>query len=82
LAKVLAGAQRSAHLVHQLLSLARHGADVKLQTLDVAALAREVAREWTPRAVATGVDLGYEGEDRLMAEGEKLMLHEALSNLL
>ena len=82
LAKVLAGAQRSAHLVHQLLSLARHGVDVKLQTLDVAALAREVAREWTPRAVAAGVDLGYEGEDSLMAEGEKLMLREALSNLL
>ena len=82
LAKVLAGAQRSAHLVHQLLSLARNETDVKLQALDVAALAREVAREWTPRAVAAGVDLGYEGEDSLMAEGEKLMLHEALSNLL
>ncbi|WP_296502136.1 sensor histidine kinase [Rhodoferax sp.] len=82
LTKVLAGAQRSAHLVHQLLSLARNEADVKLQALDAAALAREVAREWTPRALAAGIDLGYEGEDSLLIEGEKILLHEALSNLL
>jgi two-component system sensor histidine kinase TctE len=82
LTKVLSGAQRSAHLVHQLLSLARTEADVRLQTLDVAALAREVAREWTPRALAAGVDLGFEGEDSLTVQGEKLLLREALSNLI
>lgn len=82
LTKVLAGAQRSAHLVHQLLSLARNEADVKLQALDAAALAREVAREWTPRALAAGIDLGYEGEDKLLVDGEQLLLREALSNLL
>ena len=82
LGKVLSGAQRSAHLVHQLLSLARNEAEVKLQPLDAAALAREVAREWTPRALAAGVDLGYEGDDSLLIEGEKLLLREALSNLL
>lgn len=82
LTKVLAGAQRSAHLVHQLLSLARKEGEVRLQSLDVAALAREVAREWTPRALAAGIDLGYEGEDSLWIAGEKLLLHEALSNLL
>jgi two-component system sensor histidine kinase TctE len=82
LTKVLAGAQRSAHLVHQLLSLARNEADVNLQPLDAAALAREVAREWTPRALAAGVDLGYEGEERLLVDGEKLLLREALNNLL
>ena len=82
LAKVLAGAQRSAHLVHQLLSLARNEADVRLQPLDLAALVREVAREWTPRALAAGVDLGYEGENSLSVDGEKLLLREALNNLL
>jgi two-component system sensor histidine kinase TctE len=82
LTKVLAGAQRSAHLVHQLLSLARNEADVRLQTLDVATLAREVAREWTPRALAAGVDLGYEGDESLRVDGEKLLLREALGNLL
>lgn len=82
LTKVLAGAQRSAHLVHQLLSLARNEADVRLQLLNVAALARDIAREWTPRALAAGIDLGFEGDDSLMIEGEKLLLREALSNLI
>lgn len=83
--KVHAGAQRSAHLVHQLLSLARSEADISLATsarVDLAALVREVAREWTPRAVAAGVDLGFEGEDSLMVRGERVLLREALSNLI
>lgn len=82
LTKVHTGALRSAHLVHQLLSLARTEAEVALRPVDVAALAREVAREWTPRALSTGVDLGYEGEDTLVVSGDKLLLREALSNLI
>ena len=80
--KVLAGAQRSAHLVHQLLSLARNEVEVKLAPLDVAALAREVAREWTPRALKANIDLGFEGVDHLLIAGEALLLREALSNLI
>ena len=82
LGKVRTGAQRSAHLVHQLLSLARTEAEVHLVPLDIAALAREVAREWTPRALAAGIDLGYEGASSVMAQGNKLLLREALSNLI
>ncbi len=82
LVKVHAGALRSAHLVHQLLSLARTEAEVTLQPLDVAQLAREVAREWTPRALAAGVDLGYEGEGSVSVQGEKLLLREVLNNLI
>ncbi|HSO46202.1 MAG TPA: sensor histidine kinase [Rhodoferax sp.] len=82
LTKVLAGARRSAHLVHQLLSLARNEVEVDLQPLDVAALAREVARDWTPRALKAGIDLGYEGADHLILPGEAILLREALSNLI
>jgi two-component system sensor histidine kinase TctE len=82
LEKVHTGAQRSAHLVHQLLSLARTEADVPLHPLDAATLSREVAREWTPRAVAAGVDLGFEGDDTLTVPGDKLLLREALNNLI
>ena len=82
LGKVHAGALRSAHLVHQLLSLARTDAEINRQPLDVAALAREVAREWTPRAIAADIDLGFEGDDSLVISGEKLLLREALSNLI
>jgi len=82
LAKVHTGAVRSAHLVHQLLSLARTETEVALLPVDGAALAREVAREWTPRAVAAGIDLGFEGLDTMPIAADKLLLREALSNLI
>ncbi|WP_298214433.1 sensor histidine kinase N-terminal domain-containing protein [Acidovorax sp.] len=80
--KVLSAAQRSAHLVHQLLQLARSESTVDLQTIDLAALAREVAREWAARALAQGMDLGYEGDEQLTVQGQPLLLREALNNLI
>lgn len=80
--KVHKGALRSAHLVNQLLSLARTEAEVALLPADVAALARELAREWTPRALAAGIDLGFEGEDHLKVRADRVLLREALSNLI
>lgn len=82
LQKVLSAAQRSAHLVHQLLQLARSESTVALQTIDLAALAREVAREWAARALAQGMDLGYEGDEQLSVQGQPLLLREALNNLI
>lgn len=82
LAKVLTGAQRSAHLVHQLLTLARNETHARREPLDLAALAREVAREWTPRALAAGIDLGYEGEEHAPLNGDALQLREAMANLI
>ena len=82
LAKVHTGAQRSAHLVHQLLTLARSESHVRRTTVDLAVLARDVAREWTPRALAAGMDLGYEGIDHLPLQGDPLQLREAMANLI
>ncbi|APW39883.1 histidine kinase [Rhodoferax koreense] len=82
LQKVHAGALRSAHLVHQMLSLARTEADISFAPFDAAALVREVARESTPRAIAQGIDLGFEGAETLPLLGEKLLLREALINLI
>lgn len=82
LAKVRTGAERSAHLVQQLLALARSEAPLRAQPLDLAQLARDVAREWTPRALVAGMDLGYEGLDTLPLQADGLQLREALSNLL
>ena len=42
----------------------------------------EVAREWTPRAVAAGVDLGFEGEEHRQVQGDALQLREAMANLI
>ena len=82
LTKVRTGAERSAHLVHQLLTLARTETTARRDTLDLAALAREVAREWTPRAVAAGVDLGFEGDEHRSVQGDALQLREAMANLI
>ncbi len=85
LQKVNAGVQRSGHLVHQLLQLARSEADVPMQTLDAAQLARSLAQDAAPAAIAAGIDFGFEhdaGDAPLMLQGNALLLREALSNLI
>ena len=80
--KVHAGAQRSAHLVNQLLALARSGSEVQLSPVDLAHLAKDTARELSPRAVNLHVDLGYEGVAHAWVMGSALLLREAISNLI
>lgn len=67
LARVQESAARSAHLVNQLLALARTEPEsVTRQTpvrLDLGRLAREVTAELVPRALQQQVDLGYDGPD-------------------
>jgi two-component system sensor histidine kinase TctE len=82
LVKVNAAVERSAHLVHQLLSLARTEGEFPVDDIDVARLAQELAREWTPRLLAQGIDFGYEGEDVLPWRGNGLLIREALNNLI
>jgi two-component system, OmpR family, sensor histidine kinase TctE len=82
LVKVSAAVERSTHLVHQLLSLARSEGEVPMEALDVAQLARELAREWAPRVLAQGIDFGFEGDDAVPVQGNALLLREALSNLI
>jgi two-component system sensor histidine kinase TctE len=80
--KVHAGAQRSAHLVNQLLALARSGTEVLMTRLDLASLAQDVARELSPRAVALKVDLGYEGDAHVWVNGSLVLLREAITNVI
>jgi len=82
LVKVNAAVERSAHLVHQLLSLARSEGEVPMEAIDVAELSRELAREWTPRMLALDVDFGYEGDEKLPWRGNALLIREALNNLI
>ncbi|CAM3670417.1 sensor histidine kinase [Polaromonas hydrogenivorans] len=80
--KVHAGAQRSAHLVNQLLALARSGSEAPMAQVDLAQLAQDVARELSPRAVTMKVDLGYEGHQHAWMQGSATLLREAVTNLL
>ncbi|WP_310609251.1 sensor histidine kinase [Limnohabitans sp.] len=80
--KVHSGALRSAHLVNQLLALARSGSEVQMSRIDLAHLAKDTARELSPRAVSLKVDLGYEGDVQAWVMGSALLLREAISNLI
>ncbi len=86
LQKVSAGVERSSHLVHQLLQLARSESQVPMQATDLAQLARSVAQDAAPAALAAGVDFGYEGpehsEASYMRPANAMLLREALSNLI
>lgn len=97
LQRVHESATRSAHLVNQLLTLARaepESATVQARTrVDLARLARDLTAEFVPRARQAGIDLGYEpgemrpgpaGEDEAPVEvlGIPLLLREALANVV
>ena len=89
------GSQRTAHLVSQLLALARteNLRDVAtLEPLDLDALARDVVSDWVPTAIERGIDLGYEsrraqwdgdgGDASARIAGHPLLLREAMNNLI
>jgi two-component system sensor histidine kinase TctE len=87
LTQLQTAAEHATHLVNQLLSLARAEPSAEhaqaMETLDLAALARATTTEWVPRALAHGIDLGYEGPDApLQMKGDHFMLHEMLGNLI
>jgi len=86
---VHSSATRSAHLVNQLLSLARAEPESAIQQsrsrVDLSQLAREVTAEMVPRALAARVDLGFEAsEDQPPPPvlGFESLLREALVNLI
>ncbi|MCW5633420.1 MAG: sensor histidine kinase N-terminal domain-containing protein [Rubrivivax sp.] len=92
LLQIAVSSQRSAHMVNQLLSMARADADataLKPQWVDLAAIARAVVRDFVPRALERRIDLGYEGpEDDLgmpkpaFLMAEPVLLGELVRNLV
>ncbi len=63
LEQIARGSQRAAHLVSQLLALARTEnlrEAAALAPLELAAFAREVVSDWVPAAIERGIDLGLE----------------------
>jgi two-component system, OmpR family, sensor histidine kinase TctE len=84
LKKVRTGVERASHLVHQLLQLARSEADVPMQPTDLLHLARTLAQEAAPAALAAGVDFGFESEEAasFTRPANAMLLREALSNLI
>jgi len=84
--QALGGAvQRLARLTHQMLALARAGADAvqaaDFHRLDLQALLEDAASTWLDSALAAQVDLGFEAAPAWLL-GSDWMLHELLSNLI
>jgi len=89
LQRVHESAMRSAHLVNQLLTLARAEpgaamAQGQTSRVDLRRLASDLCAELVPRARAAGIDLGFEADDDqpLVAQGHPLLLREALLNVI
>jgi two-component system sensor histidine kinase TctE len=80
-------AGRAAHLVSQLLSLARleprSGRPLQGEPLDLKELARDTTARWVPQALARGIDLGFDAcSTPAQVIGDRLLLEELLGNLL
>jgi len=88
LERVRESATRSAHLVTQLLTLARAEPESAMKqgqvSVDLSALARELAVEFVPRALQLGIDLGLDeaNTETVCVTGNPLLLREALANLI
>ena len=87
LTQLQTAAEHTTHLVNQLLSLARAEPSAEpaqaMERLDVMALARATTTEWVPRALARGIDLGFDGPDTTAhVNGDNFLLREMLGNLI
>jgi two-component system sensor histidine kinase TctE len=91
LQRVHESATRSAHLVNQLLTLARAEPESLMahdrQRFDLQRMARMLTAEWVPRALKQRMDLGMDETDEaqttpVWVKGNALLIREALSNLI
>jgi two-component system sensor histidine kinase TctE len=92
LKQIARSSQSAAHMVNQLLAMAR-AEDTeqarRLQDVPVVRLAREVVRDFVPRAMDKRIDLGYEGPDAESADpaaprivGQPMLVRELIRNLV
>jgi two-component system, OmpR family, sensor histidine kinase TctE len=90
LQQIARSSQQAAHMVNQLLAMAR-AEDAnearRVQPFNLAALATEVVHDFVPRALAKGLDLGFEGPGAKDAAaprvvGEAVLVRELIRNLV
>ena len=86
LSRIAQSTQTMGDLVQKLLVLARVDAaenTLRLNRLDGVDVVREVAREWVPRALEKGVEIGFEMNDgEAWVMGDAQLLREMLANLI
>jgi len=89
LQQIARSSQRAAHMVNQLLALARaedQEQALRQQDLGLVRLAQEVVRDFVPRALERRIDLGYEGpeqdNDNSRVRAQPVLVREAVRNLV
>jgi two-component system sensor histidine kinase TctE len=88
--QIARSSQRAAHMVNQLLSMARAEDSEqarRVQPFNLAALATDTVHDFVPRAMESGIDLGYEGPERgddsvLRLTGQPVLVRELIRNLV
>ncbi len=85
LCELNAGIDRSAHLIDQLLTLARSEPQARSapdDRIDLARVARAVVGEMTPLALARGSRIEFDAPETLALRGDASALHSLLRNLV
>jgi two-component system sensor histidine kinase TctE len=89
LQQIARSSQRAAHMVNQLLAMARAEDKEqarKVQEVNLPRLAIETVRDFVPRAMEKHIDLGYEGPQRdetaPRVMGQPLLVREMIRNLV
>ncbi|WP_375138742.1 sensor histidine kinase [Piscinibacter defluvii] len=94
LQQIAHSSQSAAHMVNQLLAMARaenQEQQAQRQPVNLARLATETVRDFVPRAMEKRIDLGYEGPEtgrqashgpRALVNGNPLLLRELIRNLV
>ena len=86
LTRVHESTRRTSRLADQLLTLAKAepgGAPCRRDSVDLAAIAEGVARDWVPMALEHDIDLGFErGAGPAHVTGDETLLTELLRNLI
>ena len=80
--------QRAAHMVNQLLAMARaedREQALRKTELNLAAIVKEAVRDFVPKAMDKRIDLGYEGPDDdagVRLQGQPVLVREMVRNLV
>jgi two-component system sensor histidine kinase TctE len=89
LAQIARASERAAHMVNQLLSMARaEDAEQALrrEPVNLAETAVDTVRDFVPRALERRIDLGYDGvlpeDSRLRVQGQPVLIGELIRNLV
>jgi len=88
LQRVHDSATRSAHLVNQMLTLARAEPESVMtqdrKRFDLQRMAQTLTAEWVPRALRLNIDLGLDEQPRqpVWVQANEMLMREALNNLI